>query len=78
MGNVAEDGFLRLRAIIGDRKRGELGLIPIAKSAWYDGIAKGIYPKPVRLSPRTSAWRASDIRELIDRLSRGETLKSPN
>ena len=31
-----------------------------------------IYPKPVKLGPRTTAWRVEDIRELIERLSNGE------
>ena len=42
--------------------------IPVSKTTWYDGIRKGRYPAPVRLTPRTSAWLESDIDGLIERL----------
>lgn len=35
--------------------------IPVSKSTWWAGIRKGIFPKPVKLTPRTSAWLESDI-----------------
>lgn len=53
-------GFLRLPAV--------LELIPVSKSAWWAGVADGRYPKPVKLSPRTSAWRVQDILDLVERL----------
>jgi prophage regulatory protein len=31
-------------------------------------VKSGRYPQGVKLSPRVTAWRASDIRALIDRL----------
>jgi len=76
MAKLSEDGFVRLREILGDRRRGVPGLIPIGKSAWYNGIADGRFPKPVRLGPRTTAWRVSDIRELIERLSQTQAGKA--
>jgi len=63
--------FYRLREIIGDRKRGIPGIVPVSKAAWYAGIKEGRYPKPVKLSEKTSAWRASDIEMLVERLSKG-------
>jgi len=33
------------------------------------GVRSGRYPKPVKLGPRTTCWRASDILALIDSLS---------
>lgn len=60
-------GLLRLRQIIGDRKRGVVGLIPISQSGWYNGIADGRFPRPVSLGPNTVAWRVEDIRALIER-----------
>jgi predicted DNA-binding transcriptional regulator AlpA len=29
-------------------------------------VRSGRFPQPVKLSPRVTAWRASDIRALID------------
>ncbi len=57
LGRLPEDGLLRLWEV--------LSFLPIKKSTWYDGIAKGIYPKPVRLG-RATCWRARDIRRLIE------------
>jgi prophage regulatory protein len=59
-------GYLRITEILGDQTQGVQPLIPVSKTAWYDGIKRGIYPKPVKLGNRTSAWRSRDIQELID------------
>lgn len=65
MNQLPESGFLRLPHIIGDTKRGIPAVIPVSKSAWWAGVASGRFPKPVKLGPRTTAWRVSDIRALI-------------
>lgn len=38
----------------------------IGKSAWYDGVKEGRFPRPVKLTRRSVAWRTRDIRELIE------------
>lgn len=43
-----------------------LALVQIPKSTWYDGMALGRYPLPVRTSARSVAWRAADIQKLIE------------
>ncbi len=63
--------FYRLRDIIGDRKRGITGILPISRAAWYAGVKDGRYPKPVKLSEKTSAWRSTDIEALVERLNKG-------
>lgn len=63
--------FYRLRDIVGDRKKGISGIIPVSRSAWYAGIKDGRYPKPVKLSEQTSAWRSTDIDALVEKLSKG-------
>jgi len=70
--------FYRLWHIIGDPKQGTTGILPISRAAWYAGIKEGRYPKPVKLSEKTSAWRSSDIEALVERLNNGrwdETVK---
>ena len=64
MEELPRNGFLRLRQIIGDRKNP--GMIPVSRSGWYKGVSEGRFPKPVRLSERTVAWRARDIQALIE------------
>lgn len=54
-------GFLRLPQV--------LDLIPVSKASWWAGVSKGIYPESVKLAPRTTAWKAQDIYDLIDRLN---------
>jgi prophage regulatory protein len=44
-------------------------LFPISRAGWYAGIRKGLYPAPVKLSERVSAWPVEEIRALIDRLT---------
>lgn len=65
MYQLHESGFLRLPQIIGDAKRGIPALIPVSKSAWWDGCRTGKYPTPLKLGPRTTVWRVEDIRTLI-------------
>ena len=54
-------GYLRLPQI--------LEIFPIGKSAWWEGCRSGVFPKPVKLGPRTSAWRVEDIRALMERIN---------
>lgn len=65
MHQFPESGFVRLPQIIGDKKRGIPAFIPVSKTAWWDGVKSGRFPKPVKLGPRTTAWRADEVRKLI-------------
>jgi prophage regulatory protein len=56
-----ETGFVRLRAILGPD-----GPIPVSKSTWWAGIKDGRFPKPVKLGPRITVWRAEDIHQLLE------------
>lgn len=38
-----------------------LDIIPVSKSTWWKGVKDGKYPKAVKLSPRVTCWRLSDI-----------------
>ena len=38
-----------------------LRLYPVSKSHWYDGVAKGEYPKAVNLGARARGWRLGDV-----------------
>lgn len=54
-------GLLRLRSILAPA-----GPIPVSSSTWWAGIKDGRYPKPIKLGPRITAWRAEDIQRLVD------------
>lgn len=53
-----KDRLLRLKQV--------LELIPVAPSTWWLGVKEGRFPKPVKLGPRTTAWRESEIRKLME------------
>jgi predicted DNA-binding transcriptional regulator AlpA len=42
-----------------------LELVPIGRSTWWAGVRSGKYPRPIKLSDRTTVWRRTDIEELI-------------
>lgn len=73
MRELPETGFLRLKQIIGDPSADPPipPIIPIKKTAWWNGVKSGRFPAPVKLGPRTTAWRCEDIRALIETM--GET-----
>lgn len=52
------DAMLRLPQV--------LTLYPVGKSTWWAGIKDGRYPRGVKLSERTTAWKASEIYKLIE------------
>lgn len=53
-------GFLRLPQV--------LEIIPVSKSTWWQGCKDGRFPKPVKLSPKTTLWRVEDINALVERI----------
>jgi len=64
MNTLPEEGFIRLRQIIGDKTNP--AIIPISRSNFLAGVKEGRFPKPIKLGKRTTAWKVADIRALID------------
>lgn len=54
---LPQEGLVRLPQI--------LRVVPVGKTTWWQGVKDGRYPAPVKLGPRTTAWRVEDIRALI-------------
>ena len=71
MPQIPETGFLRLRQIIGNPATNPPipPIIPVSSSTWWEGVRTGRFPEPVKLGPRTTAWRADDIRNLVLRFA---------
>jgi len=61
---IPQIGFLRLSQI--------LDIVPVSKSTWWEGCKTGRFPKPVKLGPRTTAWRAEDITALVNTIGSRE------
>jgi prophage regulatory protein len=64
---LPESGFIRLSAILGNRKSDPPipGILPIGKSSWWLGVKSGKYPRSYKLGPKTTVWKIEDIRALI-------------
>ncbi len=60
---LPETGFLRINEV--------LKYYPVGKSSWWQGVKDGKFPAPVKLSPRCTAWRVEDIRNLIKNTGEG-------
>jgi predicted DNA-binding transcriptional regulator AlpA len=58
---LPETGYLRIKEV--------LKFIPVGRTSWWLAVKEGRYPQPVKLGPRTTAWRVEDIRELMERLN---------
>jgi prophage regulatory protein len=54
-----ETGYLRLPDV--------LYYFPVSKSTWWAGVKSRKYPAGIKLSVRVTAWRAEDIRALIQK-----------
>jgi len=54
---LPQEGFAREPAV--------LGHVPFGRSTLWNRVRAGTFPAPVKLSPRITAWRVSDIRRFI-------------
>jgi prophage regulatory protein len=55
-------GFVRLQSILAP-----CGPIPVGRTTWWAGVKSGRFPRPLKLGPRITVWRAEEIHELIDK-----------
>ncbi|MCA0919239.1 helix-turn-helix transcriptional regulator [Pseudooceanicola nanhaiensis] len=57
---LSDDALLREKQILHPG-----GPVPVSRSTWWAGVRSGRFPQPIRLGPRTTAWRVGDIRALL-------------
>ena len=55
--SLPDDAFVRLPTV--------LAVYPVGRSTWWAGVKNGKYPAPIKLGANISAWRAGQIRQLI-------------
>lgn len=60
--------LLRVKDIVRDNKSGKTNYLPISKSSWWSGVAEGKYPQPIKLGPKTTCWRESDILSIMNKV----------
>lgn len=61
MNDFPHEGYVRLKQILAPA-----GPIPVSKSTWWAGVKSGRFPKPEKLTARTTVWRAEDIRGIFE------------
>lgn len=70
---IPPTGFLRQAQIIGrkpkDNDPGVPGLVPISASTLWQWVREGKFPKPVKIGPRTTAWRVEDVRAYLEKVA---------
>ena len=42
-----------------------LAAVQVGRTSWWNGVRDGRFPQPIKLGPRTTVWRAEDIRDFI-------------
>lgn len=65
-------GFVRQRELLGDPKA-EIpipAIVPIKPTTLWRWVRNGNFPKPQKIGPHTTAWRAEDVRAWIEQQSR--------
>lgn len=65
-------GFVRQRELLGDPKA-EIpipAIVPIKPTTLWRWVRNGNFPKPQKIGPHTTAWRAEDVRAWIEQKSR--------
>ena len=51
-------------------------MIPIGSTSWWNGVKSGQYPQSVKLGTRMTAWKASDIHALIEKIEGGKNMNN--
>lgn len=74
MHSLPQTGLIRLKQIIGDPKATPPipAIINISKSQLWYLVKCGKFPKPRKLSPRTTVWSAEQIRQYIESVGGAE------
>ena len=69
--SLPQTGYIRLVHIVGNPKATPPipAIFPVSKSTIWDWVRTGRFPTPVKLGPRTTAWRVEDIRAFIESAS---------
>ena len=41
-------------------------IVPLSRSAWWQGAKDGKYPSPIKIGANTTLWSSDDIQKLVD------------
>ena len=57
---LPETGFVREASLVGPG-----GVLPINRSTLWRWCQEGRFPKPLKIGPNVTAWRAEDVRAFL-------------
>lgn len=46
-----------------------LKIIPVKKSAWWQGVRQGYFPKGHKIGPKLRVWTLGEIEDLLEKIS---------
>lgn len=58
--------YYRISELIPNKGSGKKRIVPFSRSTWWNGVKDGRFPQPVKFGPRITAWKESDIRNLLE------------
>ena len=61
---LPETGFVRLKQILGDPRKGVPPIVPICKTEFYRLVKEGIFPSPKKFGKR-SLWSVEDVKAML-------------
>ncbi|EIN00391.1 phage transcriptional regulator [Paraburkholderia hospita] len=64
-GFLEKTAFLREKHLIGDPRNQTPGLLPFSRATLWRRVKDGTFPRPIKLSERTTAWPTAEIRKWI-------------
>ena len=63
--NLAEEKVVLAEKLV--RLNHILKILPLSRAAWWSGVRRGVFPQGVKLGPKMTCWRLSDIVALAER-----------
>ena len=60
--------LLRLKQIVGDKKAGTQPIVPVTAATWWRWVKARKAPQPLKLSPRVTVWRSTDVASFVKHL----------
>lgn len=61
---LPETGYVRLAQLIPD-------IIPVSPATFWRMVKSGEFPKPLKISPRCTAWNVEDLRAWMEKTNAG-------
>ena len=52
------------------RERGVRRFIPVSRQGLRDMVARGEFPKPVRMGPKMTVWHSSPVLAVLEKMER--------